>query len=127
MMTTAEKIKVMQAYEDGKQIQKVTRGEEDWKDWDVSWEPTWNWDTFDYRVKPEEVKHKYKVGDYVLVLDGSNIPNYTGDWAMTEYVGKIYQIRALKEWEGLPCYYLSGGIPCLNFDERGLALVKIGE
>lgn len=47
--TTEEKIKVMQAYTEGKEIEieSVEGG------WYVVPEPSWNWRTFDYRVKPE--------------------------------------------------------------------------
>lgn len=121
---TKRMIEVMQAYVEGCEIEYKVKNLREWKGMMI--EPYWNWYSSDYRIK-EEVKHKYKVGDYVLVLDGSDIPDYTGNWAMTEYVGKIYKIRALKELEGLPTYYLSGDTCCLNFDERGLALVKIGE
>lgn len=52
MMTTAEKIAVMQAHVDGKPIQCTKRGESDW------WQPVrpiWNFADFDYRVKPDTV------------------------------------------------------------------------
>lgn len=51
-MTTAEKIAVMQAYLDGKQIQFNNNNE--WKDWTIPLEPTWNWVDYDFRIKPEE-------------------------------------------------------------------------
>lgn len=46
----AECIKVMQAYVEGKQIQYVDSETEDWADIES---PIWNWDTYDYRIKPE--------------------------------------------------------------------------
>lgn len=53
MMTTAGKIAVMQAYEDGKQIQ-FSNNNNEWKDWTIPLEPTWNWVDYDFRIKPED-------------------------------------------------------------------------
>jgi len=52
-ITIEEKLEVMKAYLEGKTIQFKNRKKED----DDSWEnanPTWDWDLFDYRIKPEE-------------------------------------------------------------------------
>lgn len=49
-MNTKEKIVVMQAYEDGKQIQQCYTGYEDWRDVE---EAHWNWVLCDYRIKQE--------------------------------------------------------------------------
>lgn len=119
-MTTKEMIAVMQAFEDGKKIQARMLGRNDW--WDCK-NPSWAWSTYEYRIKPE-VKHKYKVGDYVRVLDGSNIPDYTCSWAleMKGAINRIYQIEELVMYGGKPCYFLKSINFC--FDERGLALVK---
>ena len=51
MISLAEKIKVMQAFERGEEIQFVCCGYENWRD---CTEPFWNWDTFDYRIKPKQ-------------------------------------------------------------------------
>lgn len=55
-MTTKEMIAVMQAHEEGKQIQyrgkHNTMVEDDWED--TCFTPDWNWAVFDYRIKPEE-------------------------------------------------------------------------
>lgn len=77
-------------------------------------------------IEPE-VSYKYKVGDRVLVLDGSDIPNYTELFvnSMLEYVGRIYKIKKCELGRnGLPCYLLEGDSAGFRFDERGLALVK---
>lgn len=47
---TAECNKVMQAYVEGKPIQYADAEMEDWIDIES---PDWNWDNYDYRVKPE--------------------------------------------------------------------------
>lgn len=55
MMTTKEKLKIMQAYLDGDIIQSKIIGYSDdsWKDLQSDLEPTWFWDQFDYRIKPQ--------------------------------------------------------------------------
>jgi hypothetical protein len=49
--TTSEKIAVMQAFLDGKEIESLPRigGTGKWVAWP---EPKWDWDCCDYRVKP---------------------------------------------------------------------------
>lgn len=54
MKTTKEKIVVMQAYDEGKQIQIKDGGYDDWSDWNADYEPNWDWQQFKYRIKPEE-------------------------------------------------------------------------
>lgn len=46
-MTTEEKIAVMQAYVDGKEIESCVTGGE----WEVNKYPAWTWGTCEYRVK----------------------------------------------------------------------------
>lgn len=52
-MTLKEKIAVMQAADDGKKIQVSLKGEANWFGIDA---PAWNWDRFDYRVKPKTLE-----------------------------------------------------------------------
>ena len=49
-MTLAEKIAVMQAAVRGETIECAINGREDWE---LNLSPAWNWDQFDYRVKPQ--------------------------------------------------------------------------
>lgn len=63
-MSTAEKIAVMQAYEEGKQIQCLY--EEIWKDMDK--EPVWNWGLVEYRVKPEPCVRPYTFEELVEAI-----------------------------------------------------------
>nr|DAO50093.1 MAG TPA: hypothetical protein [Caudoviricetes sp.] len=56
----AECIKVMQAYVEGKQKQYVDSETEDWADIES---PIWNWDTYDYRIKPEPEYRPFKNAD----------------------------------------------------------------
>lgn len=70
---------------------------------------------------------KFKVGDKVGVLDGSNIPDYTGSWAMDKYIGKIGDITRIDRFKDGRIGYLvnfhDGNIQ-YTFDERGLELVE---
>ncbi len=55
MKTTKQKIEVMQAFVDGKPIQY--KGNDKWSTWkDMPVEPTWDWNYFDFRIKPEDDK-----------------------------------------------------------------------
>lgn len=57
-MTTEQKIAVMQAYVDGKQIQQQRINQNNaWKNCVI--EPFWDWYNIDYRVKPEQKLHPY--------------------------------------------------------------------
>lgn len=55
-----ECIKVMQAYVEGKQIQYVDSETEDWSDIES---PIWNWDSYDYRIKPGPKYRPFKDAD----------------------------------------------------------------
>jgi len=50
-MKTSEKIQVMQAFEDGKQIETKYLSE---PYWEAIINPTWDWDSFTYRIKQEQ-------------------------------------------------------------------------
>ena len=53
MKTTQEKIQVMQAWLDGKQIETCTFGRYmSWSLFPKDIEPDWNWEYHDYRIKP---------------------------------------------------------------------------
>lgn len=55
-MNTRNKIKVMKASVDGKKIQCKTRGNEA-RGWSLICEPIgWNWESIDYRIKPQTVE-----------------------------------------------------------------------
>lgn len=53
IMTTAEKIEIMNAYTEGKIIQIAVATSEEWDDWDEVTEPEWDWVNCKYRIKPE--------------------------------------------------------------------------
>lgn len=52
IIETAERIKVMQAFVDGKAIEE-RRISFDHTEWIDNNNPEWRWDKFDYRIKPE--------------------------------------------------------------------------
>ena len=57
-MNTKQKIEVMQAWLDGKPIQRERKGLADWADWSATNEPVWCWSDFNYRIKPPVRKVK---------------------------------------------------------------------
>ena len=66
---------------------------------------------------------KFKVGDKVIILDGSKIKNYRGSFAegMKHYIGETATISGVSEREPIG-YYLKGY--SYIWDERGLELAK---
>jgi len=67
-MDTKEKIKVMQAYLEGKTIQFRLWKEDDFTDWGSDAEPQWNWGAVEYRVKPEPLELWVNIYDNGAVL-----------------------------------------------------------
>lgn len=68
---------------------------------------------------------KFNMGDKVKVLDGSNIPNYLGEWnsVMSMAIGMTATVHAvIADSDGRVGYFLD----CLTplFDERGLEKVE---
>lgn len=57
-MTLDEMIAVLEAAKRGEQIQHRAREFEDW-DWSDSPDPTWDFDSYDYRVKPRGPRVRY--------------------------------------------------------------------
>lgn len=82
-MTTSEMIAVMQAYVDGKAIE-LSKDGETWEGLG-SFEPSWDWSNFDYRVKPEP---KYVPYDSVSEVDEDK-------WVKSKYNGVLKRISAL--------------------------------
>lgn len=60
-MTTVEMIEVMQAYVRGEAIEVSDRGKNDWSEIK---HPLWDWNSFEYRVKP--IPGNFKKGDRVI-------------------------------------------------------------
>ena len=69
---------------------------------------------------------KFKIGDKVRILDGSNIKDYIGDWVsdgMEEYVGRILTISKILSDDICGVSYKMYD-NCFTFDERGLELAE---
>lgn len=68
------------------------------------------------------MEFKYKVGDKVAVLDGSEADHYTAGWvvSMKPYVGKTLEVMCQEADFGSPVYKLVGG-GCWHYDEKYLA------
>lgn len=98
MKTTKEMIEVMQAFVDGKTIQSRRYNFEEWEDI-IYCIPTWNWDVFEYRIKPEQKVPKYR-----------------------QYKNVIEFIDDYKERFNHQTIWLRGGVGCNN----GLRLLVIG-
>jgi len=56
-MTTKEKIEIMQAYTRGEEIEMRLAYCEEYE-WAFAGLPVWNWEKFEYRIKPKEPKSK---------------------------------------------------------------------
>lgn len=74
-MTTKEMIEVMQAYERGEEIEFRLADCED--RWAPTISPLWNWEKFEYRIKPKETK--FRVGDVLVRLEREGEPLGRGD------------------------------------------------
>ena len=70
-MTTKEKIEVMQAYTRGEEIERRSANceEDEW----AAGLPVWNWEKFEYRIKPKEPK--FKIGDKIVCKSSRDIAN----------------------------------------------------
>ena len=67
MTTLAEKIAIMQAYTDGKAVQYYNISKNVWKD---AVSPTWDWFTYEYRVKPAKPN---QVTSYCFITPDGNL------------------------------------------------------
>jgi hypothetical protein len=101
MSTTKEKIAVMQGSCDGKDVQFKRRVDDScWFDCVLS-QPNWDWDTYDYRLKPEPCK--------LWVINYEGIPtDRVSGWKtkeaaenhLNQYLcrdSKLYQIKEFRE------------------------------
>lgn len=88
-MTTKEMIEVMQAYERGEEIEaRLANYEDRWGDANA---PLWNWECFEYRIKPKEKRGpKFKIGDVLVHLEKEGQPLYRGDIYRVVSIGEKY-------------------------------------
>ena len=88
MKTTKEMIEVMQAYEEGAQIQIKPSYTTELSDTNIPW---WNWSDFDYRVKPKKSYVPFETADEFLTAHrkhGEFIENEESGEKMNAYVDK---------------------------------------
>lgn len=88
-MTTIGKLTVMQAFLDGKQIQCKSKADPDTYYRNISGEPLWNWESSDYRVRPEPMEIRVWVKP-----DGHCILNAFG---MSYMEGSQYTLKTFVE------------------------------
>ena len=105
MKTTKEKIEVMQAFEDGREIQRKCWDSNTWLNSHSAPEPDWDWLTWDYRIKKStilvngiEVPEPCRVmpprhTQYYVPQCGSELGVFMTRVAVT--VGDAYDNRAL--------------------------------
>lgn len=120
-MTTQEKIEVMQAYEEGKQIQARLLYETigmtgcyDVIKWEDVQTPTWNWDAWEYRIKPEPKEPKYRpYKDFAEFLADWK---KHGGWVKDKRDGDIYLQIEFNETKPMILYchkvWADDGTPC---------------
>lgn len=72
MTTTAEKIKIMQAFLDGGILECLNIKDKcpTWKAFLSGWEPMWNWSEFDYRIQPKQY--------WINIYKGTSGQHYIG-------------------------------------------------
>ena len=88
MKTIKEMIDVMQAYEEGAQIQIKPSYTTEWSDTNITW---WNWSDFDYRVKPKKSYVPFHTPEEFLTAyrkHGEFIENKETGEKMNAYVDK---------------------------------------
>ena len=120
MKTTKEMIEVMQAYDNGEQIECFN--DEQWKDVN---NPIWDWLHNDYRVKPNKIYVPFHTPEEFLTAyrkHGEFIENKESGEKMNAYVDKngivilstalncTYTFESLRTLFG--CYKFSDGTPC---------------
>ena len=124
MKTTKEMIEVMQAYERGEQIEvHYFHVSEDY--WITCGTPIWDWNNFDYRVKPKKSYVPFDTPEEFLTAyrkHGEFIENKESGEKMNAYVDKngivilstalncTYTFESLRTL--FVCYKFSDGTPC---------------
>ena len=76
--TLKEKIKVMEHYENGGEVECVEKGN---NNWEIVTKPLWNWDDFTYRIKEQKQKvtiEKWLIeeNDIKFVVETSDIDSW---------------------------------------------------
>ena len=85
-MSTEDKIAVMQAFEDGKDLEVANKGEERWVSTVM---PIWNWVAYNYRIKP---------------APASQLDRIKAEYAEFEVVELVWDDRGLWTMKDHGCY-----------------------
>lgn len=101
MNDTKYMISVMQACEEGKKIEYRTWGGSDW--W-IAERPLWNWNNYEYRIKPEP---KYVPYDSVSEVDKDK-------WVVSKDTMAAYRIVAIDRCD---CTVYLGGLDWVDLKE----------
>lgn len=114
MKTLAEKIAVMQHFENGGEIEYVSISKDNWAD---IVDPSWNWSYFDYRIKEEPREPKYVPFTYEDDLLGLKVEYVNGKKRnmITKQVpsGVYFTNNVSFNYEQLLKYYkFLDGTPC---------------
>ena len=110
MTTTEEKMKVMQAHLDGLEIELRLGSHSNWEE--VKKGPLWNWNDFDYRIKPKEKTLEERIQEKwpdkeVVMLEWGKVPSFDRD--LLQMCGHINHAAA-QSMRGFSGYvYLSAG------------------
>lgn len=99
---TKEYIKVMQAYVDGAEIDVKIKNGENWVD--VGASPSWDWGTFDYRIKQVELvpgrwysSKIFSCPVRFVAMDGDKYIFFKKSSVAHDYYGAIYLPSDIKE------------------------------
>ena len=121
MKTLKEKIAIMQAYEDGKELEVASIGRT-FKD--ISVTPTWNWQVFDYRIKDEyrDIKRAYSEGARIEVLTYNSLADWnyisSPSWESSADKYRIKDGISIEQWdkfkEVIKAYWRGAEIECRN-------------
>lgn len=110
MKTTQEKIEVMQAFLQGKQIEISQNGQDNWEKYRTK-EPIWDWHKFDYKIEEEP---QYIPFDFLDDLLGMKIKDEDSKYQITyqdsDGVGIYHSFIPYKGL--LEEYTLIDGSPC---------------
>ena len=92
--TLKEKIKVMEHYENGGEVECVEKGN---NNWEIVTKPLWNWDDFDYRIKKQ--KQKVTIEKWLMRGDTGSCFVLEGNSSYFEDYRNITKVKLLDTYE----------------------------
>lgn len=97
-MTTEQKIEIMKSYVEGNTIQSKAVIGDTWRD---DSNPCWDWNHFEYRIKPEPEYRPYEstvelFNDFMSKKENEEIEHvFGGLWLKNKETGVVYQVNGL--------------------------------